>query len=405
MSMKRTLLTLLLMATTAGLGWWARGAWTSAAQPKPQSQTVRVTRGRIEQQVKARGIVKPAPNALVRVGFPMPKDVARRIKELTLVEGDAVTAGQVLARLEHSDLLASLKQLDAEATVFERRLESARSLRQIEVKVVQAALGVQKEKLVHAERVFNRLNKLPDKSAIPTLEWETTQTDFEVGKAAVIQAEAQAEQVKVKFDTDIAILETQVAQAHAARRYIEVQIEWSELVSPIDGIVFTVQQHQGELTSNSPSAPVLTLLDRRQLQLHLYVDEADFGKVQVGQTVSFRVDSQPGEQLSGRVVRFLPQPILQENVVYYLAVVDVTESQRELLRPEMTALAHVQADAKDNVLVLPLSAVRSGAGGWTVLKPGPNGPEEVAVTIGSKQDGRLEIRSGLNDGDEVIVEP
>ncbi len=106
-------------------------------------------------------------------------------------------------------------------------------------------------------------------------------------------------------------------------------------------MVFAVHQRTGELTSNPPNAPVLTLLDPRQLQVHLYVDEADFGKARLDQEVKLRVEAHAGETVQGKIVRLLPQPILQENVVYYLAVVEVDEAKRSLLRSEMTTLAHI----------------------------------------------------------------
>ena len=396
------------MLSVASLaGWVARGMQASHARKDQASdaETVRVTRGTLQQQVKARGIVKPAPNALVRVGFPMPKDVARRIQSLTLVEGDDVQAGQVLAKLDDADLEASLRQLQAEAAVFRERLDSAKTLEVVETRVAEAQITAAEAKANHARRVFERLDKIADKKSIPAFEWETTQTDVEVSKAALTQTQAQLDQIKARFRTDMAVLSAQVAQSKAAQEFLLVQRQWSELQSPISGQVLSVHQHQGELTSNNPGVPVLTLLDPRQLQVHLYVDESDFGRVRVGQPVTFRVDAHPGETLRGEIVRLLPQPILQENVVYYLAVVEVIETQRSLLRPEMTALAQIEAGKKDGVLTLPIQAVRSGSNGWSVLQPHGAQPQETPVQIGWKESGRVEIVSGLNEGDEVLIEP
>lgn len=405
--MKRFLLWLVLLSGACLAGWVARGMQTSRAgkDQAPDVETVRVMRGTLQQQMKSRGIVKPAPNALVRVGFPMPKDVARRIRSLTLVEGDEVQAGQVLAKLDDADLAASLRQLQSEAAVFQERLDSAKTLEVVETRVADAQIAAAEAKANHARRVYERLDKIADKKSIPALEWETAQTDVEVSRAALTQAKAQLEQIKAKFRTDIAVLAAQVEQSTAAQEYLQVQRQWGELQSPISGQVLSVHQHQGELTSNNPGVPVLTLLDPRQLQLHLYVDESDFGRVRVGQPVTFRVDAHPGETLRGEIVRLLPQPILQENVVYYLAVVEVTAEQRSLLLPEMTALAQIEAGKKEDVLTLPLQAVRSGAGGWTVLQPNGAQPKETPVQIGWKESGRVEIVSGLNEGDEVIIEP
>jgi HlyD family secretion protein/macrolide-specific efflux system membrane fusion protein len=293
----------------------------------------------------------------------------------------------------------------AVAIVGERQVEALRALEPLDVRVAESLRAENKAQLDHCQRVCERLEKLGPNSAASTLEWETALTNRDVALAKSATSEASLEQVRAKYRTEIRFVETQIAQADAAIETVKVQIDWSTLRSPIDGEVFVVQQRQGELTSNNPNMPVLTLLDRQQLQLHLYVDEVDSGRIKPGQAVTFRVDAHPGETLTGTIVRLLPQPILQENVVYYLAVVDVAAAQRALLRPEMTALGHIRAAENDNALLLPLDAVRSGANGYYVLRIASGAPVETPVRIGWKDEGRVEIREGLAEGDEVVVEP
>jgi len=408
MRIARAVIAVLFLALAVWAGWLLRGRFaadTKTAAAGKGGRTATVARGRMEQLVKARGIVKPAPNALVRLGFPMPREVARSICRLSLAAGDPVHAGDVVAELDDADLKATLRDLQAQVEVFQRRLDSLCAMEPVEIHMAESACAEDKAQLEHAERVYKRLADLGPHSAASTLEWETAVTSRDVAQAKLETSQARLEQVRAKYRTDAKIFEAQIAQATAAIENVKVQIGWSTLVSPIDGEVFAVHQYRGELTSNVPNAPVLTLLDPKQLQLHLYVDEVDFGRIQVGQEVTFRVDAHPGEILKGNIVRLLPQPILQENVVYYLAVVEVAEEQRALLRAEMTALAHVRAGAHEDALWLPSEAVRSRADGWYVLRPGAAGPAETPVHIGWKGEGRVEIREGLAEGDEVLLEP
>ena len=159
----RTLGWLTLLLLTAAGGWWVRG-WQhsndSTTSPSAETNTARVMKSRIEQTVKARGIVKPAPNALLRIGFPMPKDVARRIQVMKFVEGDAIKAGDELALLDHADLLATLKQLKADAVVVEKRLEASRTLEPVEVHVAKALTEQTKAQADQARRNHERLAKL-----------------------------------------------------------------------------------------------------------------------------------------------------------------------------------------------------------------------------------------------------
>jgi len=405
--MLRTLGVLCLLALALALGWFARGQYRSTpatSADSPPLNVARVVRGRMEQNVKARGIVKPAPNALVRIGFPMPKDVARRISLLSVVPGDAVTVGQELVQLSHEDLTATKEQLIAESKVFQSRIEALKALQPIEVHLAETLLAENEAQLVLAQSNYDRAAKLAQRNsaAITQQELDATTNALNVASAKLDRAKTALQQVEAKFRTDISTLEAQVEQSKAVIANTDVQIEWSTLRSPINGQVFAVHQQKGELTSNQPNSPVLTLLDANALQLHLYVDESDFGRIAVGQSVSFRIDSYPGQTFEGKIVRLLPQPILQENVVYYLAVVEVAEQQRSLLRSEMTALAHVQAGINEKALWLPLAAVRSRPDGWYVVRADRT---ETPVKIGWKEEGRVEIREGLREGDEVLLEP
>jgi HlyD family secretion protein/macrolide-specific efflux system membrane fusion protein len=106
------------------------------------------------------------------------------------------------------------------------------------------------------------------------------------------------------------------------------------------------------------------------------------------------------------LVRILPQPILQENVVYYLAVVDADAEHRSLLRPEMTALASVEIGERTGVLRLPLSAVKARADSWYVMRVATGGATvETPVQIGWRDEAGVEIREGLQEGDVVLLTP
>ncbi|MBF8305368.1 MAG: efflux transporter, family, subunit, partial [Acidobacteria bacterium] len=109
--------------------------------------------------------------------------------------------------------------------------------------------------------------------------------------------------------------------------------------------------------------------------------------------------------LHGKIARILPQPILQENVVYYLAVVEVNLEQRSLLRPEMTALGYIDLGARDGVLRVPITAVKSRSDGWYATRLEAGGAVETRVEVGWKDETGVEIREGLQEGDEILLNP
>jgi HlyD family secretion protein len=395
-----------LLVAAAGAGWMVRGSSLfrpEATSPAAEAAVVRVARGPIEQTVRARGIVKPAPNALVRVGFPMPKDVSRRIRSLRVVEGDEVTGGMLLGELDTSDLAATLQQLRGDAAVVQRRLDALRALEPRELHLAETVRDQAAAQAELAERNLARGAQLQARALLPEQEHEALASDAKVARAKLANADANLNQVRTRFATDLATLEAQLEQANAAILNAEVQIEWGALRAPFDAIVFAVHQRPGELSSNQPGVPVLTLLKANELQAHLYIDEADFGKVRVGQRVMLQLEAHAGERAIGAIVRLLPQPVLQENVVYYLALVDVDAAHRDLLRAEMTTLAFVETGSSEPVLWVPSAAVYSKPDGWYVRRRGPSGPVETAVQIGVRNEGRVEIRSGVVEGTEVLV--
>ena len=399
----------LLVALAGGAGWWARGQFASGNSSTAglSPSIARVARGRIEQNIRARGIVKPAPNALVRVGFPFPQDQTRRITRLAVVEGDVVAPGAELARLDNEDLTASQEEQAAGLQAAEQRLQALKILEPIEIRRAEAEVAERKAERDQAERSFERLEALRKRDLVSAEQREIAATDRALAVARAEGAAVNLEHVQASLRTEIVTLRSQVEQAKAALRAIEIQLRWSTLRSPLTtpAQVYAVHQRQGEVTSGQSNVPVMTLLDLNQLQVQLFIDEGDFGNVKIGQPATLRVESFRDRILNGTIVRVLPQPIQQENVVYYLAVVEVAVDHRTLLRPEMTCLAFVQAGVREEVLWLPVAAVRSRAGGWYVLRPSSNGPVETAVQIGWRDQERVEIRQGLGQGDEVLVEP
>lgn len=401
-------LLIVVMIVAAGVaGWFVRG-WLSPAPGRVEAEPpgYRVTRGRMEETVNARGIVKPAPNALVRVGFTFPRDVTRRIKRMSVVEGDHVEPGSELAVLDYDDLQAALDRRSADLEALQRRLNALKELESVELQMAEAELGQRKAESEQAERDLKRAEELRNSDLVSSQQRESAMTAQAIAKSRVELSQVKVENVRTRFRTDISIVESEIDQARAAIQEIQVQIRWSTLRSPLQkrAQVYSVQQRPGEAANGQPDTPVLTLLDIDQLQVNLFIDEADFGRIQSGQKVTLRAESYPDRILNGRILRILPQPMLQENVVYYIAVAEVEQEQRSLLRVDMTVLAQVQAAVQESTLWVPIAAVRSGPEGWYVLRRKPNGhASETPVRIGWKDQGRVEVRDGLAEGDEVLL--
>lgn len=229
-----------------------------------------------------------------------------------------------------------------------------------------------------------------------------------------------------------------VGVAEADLRLNETNLAKACICSPISGVVLKRNIDPGQTVAASFQAPVLFSIaeDLKQMELQVDVDEADVGKVRVGQTASFSVDTFPDQKFSATIrdVRYASETI--QGVVPYKAVLDIDNSEM-LLRPGMTATAEIRVTEIADALLLPNAALRymppvadatASKGFWRQLLPGParfrpassredtgphrtvwilrNGaPTQTRIAVGSSDGKQTEVRSGnLAAGDALIVD-
>lgn len=315
--------------------------------PFRDAQIVRVTRRDISTAVKSTGIVKPMIGAEVRVG----SRVSGVVRRLYVRVGDTVAKGQILAELDARDLDA-------------RRTEAT------------AALQVAEANLKYADAELHRKRELKSAQLIAPSEMDLAQQAF-------------------------AVADRQCAQARASLEYATTQLGYARIVAPIAGVVESVTTQEGETVAASLAAPTfVTLVDLTRLEVRAYVDETDIGRIHVGQTARFTVDTYPDHEFTARVTAIYPQAEIRDNVVDYVAVLDIDTQCDRLLRPEMTTTTRILLDTHAAVLTVPTRVVRRENGRTFVqLKHG----EQRNVTTGARDENGIEILNGLREGDEVLI--
>jgi HlyD family secretion protein len=221
----------------------------------------------------------------------------------------------------------------------------------------------------------------------------------------------------------------QVVQNAAALRQAQVDLDRTFIRAPVDGVVVGRNVDRGQTVAASLQAPTLFTIaqDLRNMQVDTNVDEADVGRVKLGQSVTFTVDSFPGRTFSGEVVQIRKAPLVVQNVVTYDVVVSAKNPDQRLL-PGMTANVRIVIEQKDNVMQVPNAALRfrppgveatererparpsggSRAGGppagrvWIVGTDGK--PTAVPLQLGIGDGTYTEIAKGdLKEGEQVIV--
>jgi HlyD family secretion protein len=211
--------------------------------------------------------------------------------------------------------------------------------------------------------------------------------DIERAKAEIKQAELQVEQ---------AILDVQQNERRIAQ---------SKLIAPMDGMISAVDIKAGEAVGQNST---VTMIDLSQLITDINVDEIDIAKVREGQDVSVRLDSLPGVNLAGKIVRISPTSKLVNGVVSYAVRVSIPAGEAAL-RPGMTANTRIVLERHENVLLVPNWALRRDkATGKTFVTLPPQGegaqPSEIEVKLGLKDEENAEVVDGLKEG-QAVQEP
>ncbi len=219
---------------------------------------------------------------------------------------------------------------------------------------------------------------------------------------------------------DLALQQAEVQQAEAQLEEARVNLSYTDIVSPVDGVVVSRSVDVGQTVAASFQTPTLFLIaeDLTKMQVNTNVSESDIGVVREGQTSTFTVDAYPERTFSGAVIQVRNAPLNVQNVITYDVVIGADNSDLAL-RPGMTANVTLVTAERDDVLRVPAAALRfrpatdvadaskpapveePGAGVWVLA----NGrPRRVAVETGLADDRFVEVRGGtLAEGDLVIV--
>jgi HlyD family secretion protein len=387
-----------------GLMAFGGGHFTSKKSRTFHLDKARVERGDLVARVTATGTV--SPRVTVQVG----SQVSGRIAEMYADFGTRVKKGQVIAKLDPRMFGAVAEQSLANQAAAVGDLEKARAEAEA------------------AERQLERATKLSEQNLISKAELDTATTTAKAARAAVASAQGNR------------------SQATASLNQARVNLGYTTIKSPIDGIVVSRNVDVGQTVAASLQAPTLFTIaeDLAKMQVHAAVSEADVGRLAADMPATFTVDAYPDQKFSGVIRQIRDAPQTLQNVVTYDAVIDVDNADLRL-KPGMTAnVTFVYAERKD-VLRIPTAALRfrppdallaeratdgepaskdkgKGKGKGKKAKdnpaaPGDGGDErsvwklsgdglaKVAVDIGVSDGNKVEIKAGqLAEGDVIVTD-
>jgi len=266
------------------------------------------------------------------------------------------------------------------------------------------------------------------KGAASQEDLETAQTAYKSAladhSALLAQQRAMEDGVKVAqaqlnvAQSLLAANQAQVKQCEAVLEAAQLDLNHTNIIAPVDGVVVSRNVDVGQTVAASLAAPTLFLIaqDLTKMQVDTNVSEADVGRVLVGQPATFTVEAYPGRTFQGTVTSIRKAPINVANVITYDAVIGVSNGDLKLF-PGMTANVKILVNQRQNVLRVPNAALRyhpasetTGSGKSVALEKAVwmldsnNAERRVVITTGETDGSYTEVVQGdLKDGDRVIV--
>jgi multidrug resistance efflux pump len=256
--------------------------------------------------------------------------------------------------------------LDAEKA----RLSKIRAEGPLEISKAVAEREELQVQIKLAQKMLERNQELNKKGFVSTTVLDQAQERLEVLLAGINLANEELKLKQSQLINNSRLAEAMVDRAAANLNEEEIQLTYASITAPIDGIVAFVSTQEGETVVASLNAPTfVNLIDLRKLEVTVFVDETDIGRIKVGQGAKFTVDTFSNHFFDGRVREIHPKAVIKDNVVNYEVILDIEEKKVAKLRPEMTANVVITTGTRKKVLTLPKEAIkRKGKKTFIVMK-------------------------------------
>lgn len=408
---------LLVLALAAG-GLWQ---YLSGRDSQPSYTTSRAARGDIVETIGTTGTVEPI------------QDVFLTFKSGGYVEncyvklGDTVYAGQVLAEERSSDLEAALQQANASLASAQANCQQITATYEPQVTQAETSVLTATVNLENATRNLERNQQLYSAGALSQSELDSFQQNYDLAVLQLRSAEASLEIIKAQNPASLASAEAQLSSASAAVQVARNNLEDAVMVAPFDGYVAIINGNVGQWTGGG-APPVGTAATSQfsieissvDLQMTAEINEADIASVKVGQEVDFTVDAYPLESFTGRLAAIAPKAVESNSLQVYKCTISINDWS--LLKSGMPASINVHVDSARDVILVPYAAVTYARSYFSsnnlAMSPADsvssddseylvvlnNGQPEVRqVVMGITDNINIQVKSGLQEGDQVII--
>ncbi len=360
------------------------------------SKLQKVEKGDLAKSVVATGKVTPITKVEVK------SKASGIVKKLLVDAGDKVKKGQLLAQLDKVEIEAQVEQSRAAVESADASLASSQA------DYERAKVDAEGPDVPLLKRAYDRAIGMAKEGVVSASAMEDAEKNYELALNKQNVAKAQATVLKAK----IAQSRGQLGQDRANLKQLEEQLSYTDIQSPLDGVVLSRDVEMGDAVSSilvlgSSATLVMTLGDTSSVYVKGKVDESDIGKVYLGQPARIKVESFKDKTFNGVVTKISPMGVEKDNVTTFEVRVSINNPGGEL-KAEMTANAEIILEEHKNVLQIPEGAIiydKDKKASVEVPDPSnKDGKKKIAVNIGISNGAKTELTSGLKEGDEVVLQ-
>ena len=360
------------------------------------SKLAKVEKGDLAKSVVATGKVEPITKVEVK------SKASGIVKKLHVEYGDRVKKGQLLAQLDKIEIEAQVEQSRAALLAAQANLKGS------EADFERSKVDAEGPDVPLLKRAYDRNLEMQRSGVVSQSALDDAEKEYRmaVNKQNVARAQMTVLQAK------IAQSQAQVAEDEANLKQLQEQLSYTDIVSPIDGIVLSRDVEIGDAVSSilvlgSSATLVMTIGDVSKVYVKGKVDESDIGRVYMGQPARIKVESFKDKTFNGVVNKISPMGVEKDNVTTFEVRVSIDNATGEL-KAEMTANAEIILDEHKNVLQIPEGAIiydkDRKASVQTPDPKGKDGQKKIAINIGISNGAKTEVLNGLKEGDQVILQ-
>ena len=360
------------------------------------SKLAKVEKGDLAKSVVATGKIEPITKVEIK------SKASGIVKKLYVDASEHVKAGQLLAELDREEIEAQVRSSEAQMQSAEANLAAA------EADLKRAEVDAEGVDIPTLKRAFDRALQMEKEGVVSAAAKDDAQRAYEmaVNKQGVARSVVIVDRAKVKQAA------ADVQRSNASLAQLKEQLSYTTIVAPIDGVVLSRDVEIGDAVSSilvlgSNATLIMTLGDVHEVYVKGKVDEADVGRVYLGQPARIKVESFKDKTFNGKVTKILPMGVEKDNVTTFETWVSIDNPGGEL-KAEMTANAEIVQEEHKGVLIVPEGAlIYDKDKKASVEIPNPSvkdGKSKVPVQVGISNGAKTEVLSGLKEGDKVVLQ-